>query len=94
MNTAEWIIVGILAGTLLVFLIVGTILVVKLIDFTKEAKKIIITGQGIAAKTDDIVDNVKDLTTIGGLVKNFVTIISPKTSKSRKTPSKTAKKDV
>lgn len=94
MNVAEWIIVGILSGTLLVFLIAGTILVVKLIDFTKEAKKIVITGQGIAAKTDDIVDNVKDMTTVGGLIKNFVSIVAPKTTKSRKTTSKTTKKDV
>ncbi len=71
MNTAEWIIVSILSFTLLVFLIVGIILVVKLIGVTKEAKKILITGQSIANKTDDIIDNVKDFTTVGGVVKNF-----------------------
>lgn len=72
MNTAEWILVTFLSVTLLIFLIVGIILIIKLIDFTGEAKKIVLTGQGIADKTDDIVDNVKDLTTVGGLVKTFV----------------------
>lgn len=86
MDAAEWIIVGILAGALLVFLIVGTILLVKLIDFTKEARKIIITGQRVAEKTDDIVDNVKDMTTIGGLFKTFVQKVSP--TKPRQTKSK------
>lgn len=84
MNVAEWIIVGILAGTLLVFLIVGIILVIKLIDITKEARKIIITSQGIAQKADDVVDNVKDMTSIGGVVKTFLKKYrtSAKTTKS------------
>ena len=42
-----WILVIFLSVALLVFLILGIILLVKLIDMTKEAKKIIITGQGI-----------------------------------------------
>ena len=72
MNVAEWILVAFLSLALLVFLICGIILLIKLIQITKEAKKIILTGQSIAEKTDDIVDNVKDMTTIGGLVKTFV----------------------
>jgi len=72
MNTAEWILVVILSLTLLTFLIIGIILFVKLIGLTKEAKKVIVTSQSIADKADDVVDNVKDLTSVGGLVKTFV----------------------
>ena len=43
----------------------------KLIHLADEAKKIVITGQSIATKTDDIVDNVKGMTSIGGIVKTF-----------------------
>ena len=45
---------------------------VKLIKITKEANKIVVQGQGIAEKADDIADNVRDMTTVGGLVKHFV----------------------
>lgn len=86
MTTAEWIIMVILAVTLFVFLIVAIILGIKLIDLSKEIKKITIKGQNIADKTGDVVDNVgdvvadaggvvnnvKDLTSLGSLVKNFV----------------------
>ncbi|MBQ6510768.1 hypothetical protein IJI94_02260 [Candidatus Saccharibacteria bacterium] len=71
MNVAEWILVVFLSVALLVFLILGIILLVKLIGITKEAKKIIVTGQSIAEKADDVVDNVKDMTSIGGVVKTF-----------------------
>ncbi|MDO4759582.1 MAG: hypothetical protein Q4A30_02255 [Candidatus Saccharibacteria bacterium] len=72
MNTAEWILVAILSITLLIFLIVGIILMIKLIGVSNEAKKILLTGQTIAEKTDNIVENVKDMTSVGGLVKTFV----------------------
>ncbi len=72
MSTAEWILVVILSLTLLVFLIIGIILFIKLIGLTEEAKKVVTTGQSIAEKADDVVDNVKDLTSVGGLVKTFV----------------------
>ena len=72
MNTAEWILVVFLSTALLVFLILAIVLTVKLIGITKEVKKIVIKGQDIADKADDIVGNVKDMTSIGGLVKTFV----------------------
>ncbi len=72
MDVAEWIIVGILAGTLFVFLIVGLVLLVKLIGIANQAKKIMETGQSIADKTNDVVENVKGMTSVGGLVKTFV----------------------
>ena len=71
MNVAEWILVAFLSVALLCFLIVAIVLAVKLIHLADEAKKIVITGQSIATKTDDIVDNVKGMTSIGGIVKAF-----------------------
>ena len=72
MNVAEWILVVILSLTLLVFLIVATILCIRLIGLTDQAKKIANTSQSIANKTDDIVGNVKEMTSVGGVVKQFV----------------------
>ena len=66
-----WLVISKYKQALLVFLILGIILLVKLIGITKEAKKIIVTGQSIAEKADDVVDNVKDMTSIGGVVKTF-----------------------
>lgn len=71
MNIAEWILVIMLSVTLFVFLVAGIVLIIKLIHLANEAQKIVITGQGIAAKADDIVDNVKGMTTVGGIVKTF-----------------------
>lgn len=71
MNTAEWILVIFLSIALFVFLVVAIVLAVKLIYLADEAKKIVATGQSIASKTDDIVDNVKDMTSVGGIVKTF-----------------------
>lgn len=71
MNVAEWILVAFLSVALLCFLIVAIVLAVKLIHLADEAKKIVITGQSIVTKTDDIVDNVKGMTSVGGIVKTF-----------------------
>lgn len=71
MNTAEWILVIMLAIALFIFLVAGIVLIIKLIRLADEAHKIVLTGQGIAAKADDIVDNVKGMTTVGGIVKTF-----------------------
>ncbi|MCQ2049690.1 MAG: hypothetical protein MJZ22_01605 [Candidatus Saccharibacteria bacterium] len=85
MDTAEWIIVSILALTLFIFLVVGIILVVKLIGIAKEAKKIVIKGQDIAANANDVVANVKGMTSIGGVVKTFADkYTSPKYKKQEK----------
>lgn len=71
MNIAEWILVMMLSVALLMFLVVGIVLLVKLIHLAEEAQKIVQTGQGIAEKADDIVDNVKGMTSVGGIVKTF-----------------------
>ncbi|MDO4760265.1 MAG: hypothetical protein Q4A33_03150 [Candidatus Saccharibacteria bacterium] len=71
MNVAEWILVIFLSVALLVFLILGIVLLAKLIGVTKEVKKIVIKGQDIADSAGDVVDNVKGMTSIGGVVKSF-----------------------
>lgn len=72
MNVAEWILVAILSVTLLIFLIVGIVLIVKLIGLTKEAQKVVIKSQDIADSANGIVNNVKGMTSIGGTVEMFV----------------------
>lgn len=71
MNTAAWILVIFLSVALLIFLVLGVVLLIKLIKLSEEAKKIVATGQQIATKADDIVDNVKGMTSVGGIVKTF-----------------------
>ncbi|MBQ2643627.1 MAG: hypothetical protein Q4C24_01895 [Candidatus Saccharibacteria bacterium] len=79
MNTAEWILVVILSITLLMFLILGIVLIVRLIDLSKEVKKVVIEGQDIAKNTNGIVSNVKGMTSIGGTMEMFVDkYITPK----------------
>lgn len=72
MNTAEWIIVAILSMTLFVFLIAGIVLIIKLIDLSKEIKEVVIEGQDIAKNANGIVSNVKGMTSIGGAMEMFV----------------------
>ena len=71
LNTAEWIIVGILSFTLFVFLVLGIILIVKLLKITKQAKKIVETSQAVADKADDIADNLRDMTSVGLLTRSI-----------------------
>lgn len=71
MNTVEWILVVILSVALFIFLVAGIVLAIKLIGLAEDAKKVIDTGQSIALKADDIVDNVKGMTSVGGIVKTF-----------------------
>ena len=83
METPAWILVFILSITLFIFLIVGIILLISLIRVTKEAKKIVVQGQNIAETAGDIAENVRDFTTVGGLVRYFVDNYMD--SKSRRT---------
>ena len=85
MNTAEWILVAILSLTLFVFLVVGIVLIVKLIDLGKEVKAVVVEGQDIAKNTNGIVSNVKGMTSIGGTVEMFVDkYINPKLKEKMK----------
>lgn len=77
MDVAEWIIVAILSSTLFVFLILGIILLVKLLGLSNdfktlagEARIILRTGQRISKKTEGVVDNVKDFTSVGTIAKD------------------------
>ena len=83
-NTAEWILIIFLSTALLVFLILAIILLVKLISMTKDAKQILSTSQDIANKADDVVGNVKDMTSIGGIVKTFTNQYMESTNKKSK----------
>ena len=79
MNIAEWILVIFLSTALLVFLILGIVLLAKLISVTKEVKKIVLKGQDIASNANDVVTNVKGMTSIGGTMEMFVDkYINPK----------------
>lgn len=88
LTVAEWILVAFLSIALLIFIIVGIIFLLKLIDLTKEARKIVVKSQDIAEKADDIVENVKDMTTIGGVVKTFSNKIIEAEQETKKHKSK------
>ena len=87
MNTAEWILVAILSMTLLVFLVVGIIFLVKFIHLLSEIEIMVQTGQSIAEKADDVADNLKD-TSVGPLARSLVKDILAKKLMSFINPSK------
>lgn len=88
MNVAEWILVVILSMTLLVFLVVGIILMVKMFGLVDETKRVVMKSQDIAENANGVVSNVRGLTSVGGTVEMFVKkYINPKlkeTIKERK----------
>ena len=103
MNTAEWILVAILSMTLLVFLVVGIIFLVKFIHLLSEIEIMVQTGQSIAEKADDVADNLKDMTSVGPLARslvkdilakklmNFINLSKPRTSTKKTTAKKSTK---
>ncbi|MBQ3413379.1 hypothetical protein IJH33_00790 [Candidatus Saccharibacteria bacterium] len=72
MNVAEWILVVILCVTLFIFLVVGIILMIKLLGVTEEAHEVIIKSKDIADNANGIVNNVRGMTSFGGVVETFV----------------------
>ena len=72
MNVAEWILVSILSITLFVFLVVGIVLMLKLLEVSDEVKRVAVKGQYIADSANDVVTNVKGMTSIGGTVEMLV----------------------
>ena len=88
MNVAEWILVAILSVTLVVFLIVGIVLMVKMFSLVDETKRVVMKSQDIAENANGVVSNVRGLTSVGGTVEMFVKkYINPKlkeTIKERK----------
>lgn len=74
MNAAEYIIVTILAIALFVFLVTGTVLLIKLIDLANEAKKVVAKGQEAANKASDMVGRATAFTTVSGAAKAFTAV--------------------
>ncbi|MBQ9180705.1 hypothetical protein IJ135_01250 [Candidatus Saccharibacteria bacterium] len=72
MNVAEWILVAILGITLFIFLVVGIIAMVKGMEALDEIRRVAIKGQNIADSANDVVTNVKGMTSIGGTVEMLV----------------------
>lgn len=85
MNVAEWIIVAILSITLMVFLIVGIVLMIKFLSISDELKRTALKSQDIAGNVNDVVTNVKGMTSIGGSIEMLVDkYINPKIKESIK----------
>lgn len=90
MNVAEWILVVILSITLLVFLIIGIILMVRVLGLTDEAKKVIERSQDIADNANGVMSNVRGMTSIGGAVQTFVDkYVEPKLRETKSTKNST-----
>ena len=88
MNVAEWIIVGILSTTLLIFLIIGILVFAKFRELAEEARKVVVKSQDTIDAATDVVENVRDFTSVGKIVKRIVgdavTIDDKKSKKSKK----------
>ena len=85
MNVAEWILVAILAVTLMVFLILGIILMVRVLGMTDEMKRVLMKSQDIADNANGVVTNVRGLTSVGGTVEMLVDkYINPKLKETLK----------
>jgi len=85
MDIAMWILVVILSVTLLVFLIIGIILMVRVLGMTDDAKKVILKSQDIADNANGVVTNVRGLTSVGGTVEMLVDkYVNPKLKESLK----------
>ena len=67
MNTAEWIIMIILAATLFIFLLIGIIVLVKISKLIKETRRFIETGQEFADKASGVAGNLYEMTLVGGI---------------------------
>lgn len=88
MNLAAWILVVILSITLLIFLIIGIILMIKLLDLADEAQKVVVKSQDIADNANGVVSNVRGMTSIGGVVQTFVDkYVEPKIKSATKSAS-------
>ena len=90
MNVAEWIIVGILSTTLLIFLILGILVFAKFRELAEEARKVMVKSQDAVDAATDVVENVRDFTSVGKIVKKIVgdavTMDEKQSKKSRKEP--------
>ena len=83
MNTAEWIIMVILAATLFIFLLLGIIVLAKIMKLIKETRRFIETGQEFADKATGVASNLYDMTLVGGLT-NLVKRVKKQYTKNKK----------
>ena len=67
MNTAEWIIMIILAATLFIFLVIGIVVLVKISKLIKETRRFIETGQEFADKASGVAGNLYEMTLVGSI---------------------------
>ena len=72
METPAWILVIFLSVTLLIFLIVSTILCIKLIELTKDVRNVVLKGQDIADDIEGISRNVRNMTNVSGIIKTVL----------------------
>lgn len=75
MNTAEWIIVGILAGMLFIFLMIGIIVFVKVLRLVNQMNEMADTAQEIADNASQVVSNVAKVTYTANLA-NLVRLLA------------------
>ncbi|MBQ9020178.1 hypothetical protein IJ096_02565 [Candidatus Saccharibacteria bacterium] len=73
MTVAEWIIMVILAVTLFIFLVVGIILMIKLIQIANRVKKVSDAGARLANTSAEIASNVKSgvSSVVGNIAGSF-----------------------
>ena len=94
MNVAEWILVAILGITLFIFLVIGIVLMLKLLELSDELKRVAIKGQYVADNANDVVTNVKGMTSIGGTVEMLVDkYVNPKLKEKIKEADKAKGKE-
>ena len=67
MNTAEWIIMIILACTLFIFLVLGIILMVKVMRLVRDAQNFVDKGHEIADKASGVANNLYEMTLVGSI---------------------------
>ena len=75
MNVAEWIIVGILAGVLLIFLILGIVVFAKVLRLVNQMNELTDTAQEIADNASQVVSNVAKVTYTANLA-NLVRLLA------------------
>ncbi len=75
MNTAEWVIAGILAFALLIFLILGIIVLVKVLKLVRQVEEMVGTAQEIANNASQVVSNVAKVTYTANLA-NLVRLLA------------------
>jgi len=72
METPAWILVIFLSVALLIFLVVTTILCIKLIELTKDIRNVVMKGQDIADDVEGITRNVRNMTNVSGIIKTVL----------------------